>query len=136
MNNLSLFNIGFRCENVCEALSNYDQGISFSLTVVNDSIKIIQDCLVIREGITSSLRAGASISTEFIPLLIEAFPGMDIKMIISELNEISSTLKNVSENIPDQNISKPYDFFRMLSKLCLIHSNKTPSQLQILSLNY
>jgi hypothetical protein len=102
----------------------YHRGSSISSPILTDSIALIKDCFAIQDDVTSFLFPGKPDASDFVPLLFSSFPGMSTEMIIDELKEIFGTMEGIKEGKNNLDITKPFDFFRKLSMLCLSRNNQ------------
>lgn len=92
MEGLSLFNIGFRCENICLALNEYIKTKNINQFVLNDSEKIISDCF----SVTPTSREGLSFSkydlTDLYGLIFQLFKSKTVPEMLTVLKNVSSVI--------------------------------------------
>jgi hypothetical protein len=120
MQTFSLFNIGFRSENICEALRDYKEtGEMIHDSILEDSKKIIEDCSKFNN--VASLNSFMS-KYNIYDLLNYIYE--NYKNNIECLDEVKRILYDLSEKKEKINIDKALDFFQSLSNYCLIKNRK------------
>ena len=121
MSSIYLFNIGFRCENICRELNKYKNHQYVNRTILNDSKNVVIDCFKIKESDSDSLSSNDLAIGDFYPLLFRAFPQKKIDDIVISLKEIKLTLENIDGGSITEDVTSAYSFFNTLSDLCLSH---------------
>lgn len=121
MEGLSLFNIGFRSENICIALHSYNASKTLNKYSLLDSEEIIKDCFRLKGSISENLTFNEKYELSDLYLLIfKIFEGKDIESIIDSLNEIQTILSDINNGEQNVNTDKALFFFEKLSQMCLI----------------
>lgn len=120
---LSLFNIGFRSENACEALEEYIIGHTPSRLALEDSLELIKECFSFQPDDMSSLFSSRDLDMcELVPLVFDLFNNKSLPEIKEQITNVEGTLRKIIENknnIEQENVKLAQIFFRRLSQLCL-----------------
>ena len=119
MRDLSLFNIGFRSENIYKVLTDYENGKEIPKPILEDSEHLILDSFKFQEKVMSNLISQDKEFMELLPLIFETFEGQSIDDISKSLLETQTILKELSGDKKDLNVKTAKDFFRKLSDTCL-----------------
>ena len=128
MQDLSLFNIGFRCEGICEGLRRYKaDGNPLTPRMFEESMQVIEDCFSFRSNMASFFSANRAGLTEFLPLVFELFPGSTPDKIIDHLRKAQSTLERIGKGESSIEIEDVLELFKKISALCLRRNAVTNS---------
>jgi len=120
MQDILLFNIGFRCEGVCEALHKYKtSGIRITQRTLDDSLEVIKDCCACEGSMTSFFSSNHAVLSELLPLVFDVFPNKEVGQIVEELIKIRDAIETVKRGVRGVDVDACYDFFKKISNLCL-----------------
>jgi hypothetical protein len=128
MVDLSYFNLGFRSDNVSNALASLKNKTVTNSYLLNDAFMIITDCLKIKDD--NILFSGLSQTrgyeyNDLLPLVAELYSNENVDAIVQDLSKISDTVNKAREakqGIDDTDIDHAISFFSRLSDLCLANS--------------
>jgi hypothetical protein len=116
MENYSLFSIGFRSESICRALVNYQANEPFSKMIIEDSVRIIEECFTENHS-----HSNYSVN-EFVPLIVEIYRHRTLPEMVAELSGIKEAIKQIKADKTGVEITSTLQFFKKLSSLCLSRS--------------
>lgn len=137
MHELTLFNIGFRCENICQTLKDYEEGNPVNELVLDDSESLIYDCIELKDNMASYFGSNRHDILEFFPLILDVFKGKEFQEIIDELKDIQRVVSEIKKGTQGIQIDKAHDFFNKLSNLCLsrnfLHTSNKTNHLNIVT---
>lgn len=123
MESLSLFNIGFRCENIYNTLKDYKEGKPINKLILDDSNNIITDCFLVEKNITEHLSLSEYEVTEFLPLVFEILGEKSFADLKKSLKEIQDIVDKIKHDTSGIDVKKALDFFNSLSNICLSRNN-------------
>ncbi len=137
MEELSFFNIGFRCENISETLNDYinSNGKNLDKYTIEDSIDIIKDCFSIRDNTASFLSSKKNNSSGFIPVIFEYFENKSLKEMISDLQEVQEIVTKLELSNELVNIQPAIKFFEGISDICISKSSRIHNVPNLLSMS-
>lgn len=119
METLSLFNIGFRCENIYQALSAYKEKRPFNEMLMADYEIIINESFSSTTSFTENMSASKSTYFQLMPLIFEVLKEKTVHSFRERIGKISNSLKDVKDKKSDIDVNEAMEFFRKLSNLCL-----------------
>jgi hypothetical protein len=124
MQSLTFFNIGFRSDNIYESLKGYNEEKRINKTIVEDSKKIINDCLRFDKDIASiyGLHNNYEVS-DLLSFIYYFYETQSIKNIANELNDILKIIQDIINDEPNVDTRKAKEFFQNLSEYCLAKNN-------------
>lgn len=131
MSSILLFNIGFRCENICKELKRYKKNQTINPHILNDSKNIVSDCFKIKESYAESLSYNDFAIGDFYPLIFRAFPNKDINAITTALEEIKSSLDTIGKGSTEEDVTAALTFFNTISDLCLSYHEYNNTQTKV-----
>jgi hypothetical protein len=137
MPELSLFNIGFRSENTCEALEEYVSGRIPSRLALEDSLELIKECFSFQPDDMSSLFSSRNLDMcELVPLVFDLFNKKSLHEMKERITNVESTLRRIlgsDRSTKQEDVEHALAFFRRLSQLCLRRTAASKMQSPILS---
>jgi hypothetical protein len=123
MAELSLFNIGFRSENIYQALVEYEKTNSVQIVIFEDSNEIIKDCFKFREKVEANLQYSKHTLVDLLPLIIEIFKNEEPEEIEKTFVEVGNTIQAIQKGQKNISVERTKSFFSQLSNLCLSKNN-------------
>ena len=137
MRELSFFNIGFRCENICETLNDYSKskGKNLNKYTIEDSKDIIEDCFSIKNNTASFFSSKRYNSSDFIPVIFEYFKGKSLTEMFSDLQEVQGIMFQLEISDKTVNIQPALRFFEGISNICIRKSSRRNSISKSLSMS-
>jgi hypothetical protein len=126
---LSLFSIGFRAENICQVLRDYQAGKPVNRFIMDDSARVIEECSQLIDTPVESLKENRHDYGDYLPLLYEAFGSASLDQAPRLINDIRHTIGQIAEAKPglSLDVSPALSLFQRLSDLCILKANATPS---------
>lgn len=127
MDGLSLFNIGFRCENISIALNAYKSNGQISRNALEDSLQIISDCFKVKGAIAENLSSTKYEPSQLYTLIFRMFGGKTFDQIFAELNKLKNIIDDVSAKKSNVDVDSATNFFESLADMCLASRNNNRS---------
>jgi len=109
--------VGFRCESVCRALDEYKHGKQINPLIIEDSKRIIADCLRIENKSSHALFLSSSKDSEVESLLYDYILEKKDKNIIEKLKRINSSIQKL-QTLEKEPLNEVYAFFGDLVAIC------------------
>jgi hypothetical protein len=119
MEGLSLFNIGFRCENICAALKEYKRTSNINPNSLDDSLEIISDCFKMNNLAAESLTFTKYSRHKLFNLIFSMYDGKPFSTVMEDLNQVKFCVDEIRSNKRNVEIDKAVSFFNALSELCM-----------------
>lgn len=125
MASLSLFSIGFRAENIFQALALYsNEHRLLERHQIDEMMKIIEETKLYIDQPVEALQNNVTDFRAYLPLLFEAFEPEEYVNIESELTSIIECVQK-TQALPNVDVTKASTLFQRLTNVCILKANET-----------